>query len=176
MSEFRKASSDKLYFITLTVVGWIDIFTRNEYKNIIVQNLKYCQENENLEIYSYVIMTNHIHLICRRVDNDLQKLLGRFKSYTAKEIIKAIENNPTESRKDWLLYLFKFYAKQNGVFDKNHFWQSANYPIELYSYEVIKQKENYIHLNPVRAGIVANEGGYLFSSASKNSPLKVLNF
>jgi hypothetical protein len=38
MSEFRKASSDKLYFITLTVVGWIDIFTRNEYKNIIVQN------------------------------------------------------------------------------------------------------------------------------------------
>jgi hypothetical protein len=93
-----------------------------------------------------------------------------------KEIIKAIENNPTESRKDWLLYLFKFYAKQNGVFDKNHFWQNTNYPIELYSYDVIKQKENYIHLNPVRAGIVANEGDYLFSSASKNSPLKVLNF
>jgi REP element-mobilizing transposase RayT len=66
MSEYRITTPDELFFVTLTTVGWIDVFTRNEYKNILIENLKYCQENEKLDIYCYVIMSNHIHLICRR--------------------------------------------------------------------------------------------------------------
>ena len=72
MSEYRKTSADDLYFFTLTVVGWIDVFTRNEYRDILIQNFKYCQENEGLEIYSYVIMSNHFHMIAQRKALTLQ--------------------------------------------------------------------------------------------------------
>jgi len=176
MSEFRITTPDELFFVTLTTVGWIDVFTRNEYKNILIENLKYCQENEKLDIYCYVIMSNHIHLICRRREKDLNELLGRLKSYTAKQIIKAIENNPQESRKEWLLYLFNYFAKANKQYSKNHFWQYTIHPVLLYSYEVIKQKMEYIHMNPVRAGLVNEPENYIYSSANIFSPLKVIPF
>ncbi len=176
MSEYRITTPDELFFVTLTTVGWIDVFTRNEYKNILIENLKYCQENEKLDIYCYVIMSNHIHLVCRRQEKDLNELLGRFKSYTAKQIIKAIENNPQESRKEWLLYLFNYFAKANKQYSKNHFWQYTVHPVLLYSYEVIKQKIEYIHMNPVRAGLVNEPENYFYSSANIFSPLKVIPF
>ena len=113
MSEFRKTSPDDIYFVTLTVVGWVDVFTRQDYRDILVQNLSHCQEKEGLEIYAYVIMSNHFHMIARRKEADLGELLGRFKSFTAKKIIENIEANQRESRKDWLMYLFKFFAKVN---------------------------------------------------------------
>ena len=53
-----------LYFVTLTIVGWIDIFTRRDYCDIIIENLKYCKEHKGLTIYAYVIMSNHMHMIC----------------------------------------------------------------------------------------------------------------
>ena len=176
MSEYRITTPEELFFVTLTTVGWIDVFTRNEYKNIMIENLKYCQENENLDIYCYVIMSNHIHLICRRQDKDLKELLGRFKSYSAKQILKAIENNPQESRKEWLLYLFNYFAKANKQYSKNHFWQYTIHPVLLYSYDIIKQKMEYIHMNPVRAGLVNEPENYTYSSANIFSPLKVIPF
>lgn len=87
MSEYRKTTPDDLYFITLTVVGWVDVFSRKEYKDVLVKNLKYCQQKEGLEIFAYVIMTNHLHLVARRQYGDLTELLGRFKSYTSKKIL-----------------------------------------------------------------------------------------
>ena len=63
MSEYRKTTPDELFFVTLTVMGWIDLFTRAIYKDIIVRNLQYCQKKEKLEIFCYVIMTNHLHMI-----------------------------------------------------------------------------------------------------------------
>ena len=85
MSEYRKTSPEEVYYVTLTVEGWIDVFTRNDYRIIIIDNLKHCQEKEGLEIYSYVLMTNHLHMIARRREADLAELLGRFKSYTSKK-------------------------------------------------------------------------------------------
>ncbi len=94
MSEKRKTIEDQLYYVTLTVVGWIDVFTRKEYVYEIINNLKYCQQNKGLEIYAYVIMSNHIHLIARMNNGSkLGELLRDFKSYTAKQIIKMIEDN-----------------------------------------------------------------------------------
>jgi REP element-mobilizing transposase RayT len=161
MSEYRKAHADNLYFITLTVVGWIDVFSRREYKDIIVSNLQYCQQNEGLDIFCYAIMSNHFHAIVRRNEKELSELLGRFKSTTAKQIIKAIENNPKESRREWLLYMFNYFAKQNEQYSKYHFWQYKNQPVVLYTNEVIDQKRDYIHHNPVRAGLVANVQDYI---------------
>lgn len=173
MSEYRKTSPDDLYFVTLTITGWIDLFSRKIYKDIIVQNLQYCQQKQQLEIFCYVIMTNHIHLICRRLDNDLNELLGRFKSYTSKQLLKEIENSIDESRKEWLLHQFKHAAKINKQYSNYHLWQYTNHPTPLFTWEVIKQKEKYIHDNPVRAGLVTDAGAYLYSSACEESPLKV---
>jgi hypothetical protein len=82
--------------------------------------------------------------------------------------------NPQESRKEWLLYLFKYFAKASKQYSENHFWQYTVHPILLYSNEVIAQKINYIHQNPVRAGLVNEPENYIYSSANKNSVLKVL--
>lgn len=174
MSEYRKTYAGELYFITLTVAGWIDVFSRKEYKDIIVENLSYCQKQEGLEIYAYVIMTNHLHLIARRQDKALAELLGRFKSYTAKKIVAAIEGNQQESRREWLLYMFRHYAKTNKQYMNYHFWQYMNYPTLLHSVTVMQQKADYIHQNPVRGGLVTEPEYYLYSSACADSPLKVL--
>ena len=173
MSEFRKANiPHATYFVTLTVVGWIDIFTRRDYTDEIIKNLKYCQENKDLEIFAYVVMPSHIHLVCRRNKGLLNDLLRDFKSYTAKEILKKVQLHPQESRREWLMYMFKFFANHHAQNAEYMFWQKTNFPIELYSPAIIQQKVDYIHNNPVEAGIVTEANYYQYSSACEVSPLK----
>jgi len=176
MSELRKANHDGLFFVTLTVASWVDVFSRKAYTDILVRNLKYCQINKGLEIYAYVVMTNHIHIIARQHQGQLNKVLGNFKSFTAKEILKAIEGNSNESRKDWMLHVFRFNAKYKVSYDEYNFWQNTNHPVELFTKEVIEQKTNYIHNNPVRAGYVDEPSYWINSSASNLSPIKTLSF
>ena len=176
MSSKRRTSPDEVYFVTLTIMGWIDLFSRECYRRIVVENLQHCQRHESLNIFSYVIMSNHIHMIARRNGADLNEILGRFKSYTAKKFITEIEKNPLESRKSWLLSQFKLCAANQEQYSNYHVWNYENYPILLYSQEVFKQKREYIHMNPVRAGLVADVTHYLYSSASPDSPLKVDEF
>jgi putative transposase len=174
MSELRKANVlEATYFVTLTVVGWIDVFTRKEYADEIIKNLKFCQQKKDLEIFEYVIMPSHIHLICRRNQGLLSELLRDFKSYTAKQILQLIRDNPQESRKEWLMYMFQFFANRHAQNSDNMFWQKTNHPIELYSNKVIQQKIDYIQQNPVAAGIVTERYYYLYSSACADSPLQV---
>jgi len=178
MSENKKTYPDGLYFVTLTMVGWINLFDRDCYKQILVENPQHCQKKEGLEIFAYVPiaigMSNHLHMITRRNnEQDLTELLGRFKSVTSKKFIKEINCNPQESRRDWLLYQFNFFANKNSQYDEYHLWQYTNHPTELFSNNVILQKVNYIHENPVRAGIVNDVTAYIYSSACADSPLKI---
>jgi putative transposase len=175
MSETRKTFEGKLYYVTLTVVGWIDIFTRKEYVYEVLDNLKLCQERKGLEIYAYVIMSNHVHLIARTNNGRLNDLLGSFKSFTAKKLIGMVENNQQESRQEWLMHMFKYFGKGNPQNKEFQFWQNGNHPIELYSPKVIKQKIKYLHNNPVKQGIVARPEDYLYSSANEFSYLKILS-
>ncbi len=111
MSEKRKANTESPYFLTFTVVGWIDVFTRQKYCNIILESLEFCRKHKNLEVFAFVIMSNHIHIIARQSEGKLNEVICDFKSFTAKKIINEIENNQQESRKDRLLHLFKYHAK-----------------------------------------------------------------
>jgi putative transposase len=173
MSELRKANTDHTYFITLTVVGWIDVFTRHEYCDEILKNLEYCRKHKGLKVYEYCIMSNHIHLIVSRVDGNLSDLLRDFKSYTSKRIIELINDNPQESRKDWMIHLFKYFAKSYKQNSEYRFWQKTSHPIELFTADVFDQKRDYIHQNPVKAMIVNNEASYVCSSANPDSPFVV---
>src|ERR1035437_1373279 len=99
----RNAPTDELYFVTLTVTDWIDVFTRRMYNDFIIENLAWCQQNKKLNIYAYVIMTNHIHLVANVTDGSLGDVLRDFKTYTSKEMVKMICNNTQESRREWMV-------------------------------------------------------------------------
>ena len=91
------------YFITCTVIHWIDLFTKKEYKDIIVESLNHCIDNKNLQLYSWVIMSNHLHLVARcSAPGTMSGFLRDFKKFTSKRFIKTIQNT-NESRAEWLL-------------------------------------------------------------------------
>jgi REP element-mobilizing transposase RayT len=174
MSELRKANTPGIpYFITMTVIGWIDLFTRREINNIIIKNLRYAQNYRGLEIFAYVIMYSHIHMIARKINGNLNDIIRDFKSYSAKEIIDFIQNDPTESRKQWLLGLMSLFASTHKQNKNLMLWQKTNYPIPVEDNNLIDQKIEYIIYNPVKAGIVLNPEDYYYSSANPFSPLKV---
>jgi putative transposase len=174
MSDKYKTEADKLYYATITLVGWIDVFTRKEYVYELIKNIKYCQENKGLDLYAYVIMSNHLHLIARSSEVPLNILLGNFKSYTSKKLVEMIDTNFGESRKEWMMRLFNYYGKGNSQNQEYQFWQNGNHPIGLWNPKVIQQKIDYLHNNPVKQGIVARPEDYLYSSANEFSEIKVL--
>ncbi|MBB5396212.1 transposase [Mucilaginibacter sp. AK015] len=173
MSELGKANSDRPFFITLPVVGWIDVFTRNDYCEEFIRNLEYCRKNKGLKVYAYCIMSNHIHLIAAHYDGKLPAVIRDLKSYTAKRIIEMISDNLQESRKEWMLYMFRFFANNTSQNSQYQFWQKTSYPIELFTNEVFDQKVDYIHQNPVKAMLVNDETAYVYSSANPDSPFIV---
>ncbi len=118
-----------------------------------------------MELYAYCFMPSHIHLIFRSADEKPMELLRDFKRHTAKNILFAIENNPVESRKEWMLWMFKRAGNKKGNIATYQFWQHHNNPIELWSPDVIKQKLDYIHKNPVLSGFVTEPTHWKYSSA-----------
>ena len=156
-----------LYFTTTTVVDWIDIFTRPDYKHIIVDSLDYCQHNKGLDIYAWVLMTNHLHLIVGVRDEQLNisDILRDFKKYTSKKLFEAISTNIQESRHDWLLDRLRFVGK-NATKNKDFkIWQDGNHIELICSESFFNQKLDYIHNNPVKQEIVEKAEDYLYSSA-----------
>jgi REP element-mobilizing transposase RayT len=155
-----------VYFVSFAVVEWLDVFTRNEYKDILLNSLRFCQKNKGMEIYAWCIMTNHVHLVFRSMEDELpQLLLGDFKRFTSNAIVKAIKENPRESKKEFLLEQFKLAASKSANVKHHQFWRHDNHPIELWSNKVISQKIRYIHNNPVNAGYVFRPEDYRYSSA-----------
>jgi len=168
--NYKIRDQEKLHFVTFTVINWIDVFTRVEYKDIVVDSLNYCIENKGLEVYGWCIMTSHVHLIIGKSgDNKLEDIIRDMKRHTSKALLKAIQDNPQESRKDWLLWTFERAGKRNSNNTQFQFWQQHNHPIELDSNFLMDQKLNYIHNNPIEAGFVSNAEDYLYSSANEYS-------
>jgi putative transposase len=164
-SAYQIKEQDKVHYLTLQIVYWIDIFSRKQYKDIIIESFKYCQQHKGLELFAYVIMSNHIHMIVRSSLDDLSGVLRDFKKYTSKRIIEIAES-AIESRRNWILRLFKHAAKRQNKKGNYQVWTHENHAILLYSNKMMQEKVDYIHNNPVRAGIVKNQEDYIYSSAS----------
>ena len=150
------------HFLTFQVVGWADIFTRKIYRDIIIQSLDFCIKNKKLKLHAFVIMSNHIHCILS-TELNLSDIVRDFKRHTSKTIIEAVEKE-NESRREWLMMIFKYHAKFNKRVNENQFWTHENHAVELTTNEMIDSKIDYIHQNPVRVGIVENDFDYLYSS------------
>lgn len=164
-SKYKISDQEQLYFLTITVVKWVDIFTRKDYKIIITDSLNFCILNKGLEVYAWVIMSNHIHLIVRAKEGFmLSNIIRDFKKFTSKLIVETIMEIG-ESRKDWLLDKFSFEARRTGRAKNYKLWTDDNHPICLNKSEWVLQRLNYIHQNPVRQTLVSKPEDYVFSSA-----------
>jgi len=165
--NYKFYNPEGAYFISFAVVEWLDVFTRVEYKKIIIDSLHHCQKVKEMEIFAWCLMSSHVHLIFRSVSEQKPELLiGDFKRFTSKAIVKAIIENPAESRKEYLLEQFRKAGNQSSNVNKYQFWRHDNHPIELWSNKVIDEKIDYIHHNPVEAGLVSRAEDYLYSIAA----------
>jgi REP element-mobilizing transposase RayT len=149
---YKIYNQSAVYYLTLQVVSWLDIFTRQAYRDVIIDSLDYCRVNKGLTIHAYVIMSNHIHLIVSAKNANLSDVLRDFKRHTSKRIINLIQQEP-ESRKDWLLFHMQQAASVHKRNENFQLWTHENHALELESNGFIEQKLDYIHQNPVRAGL-----------------------
>ena len=165
--NYKINNPEGIYYITFATVEWVDLFTRPEYRNVLIDSLKYCKTNKGLQIFAWVIMSNHVHFILRSKIGDLSGTIRDFKKYTAVKLIKEIKEHPKESRKSWILDVFKKAGQSNSQNKNYQLWRQNNQPKEIlpYSSSFGKQKLDYIHNNPVNAGLVEKAEDYIYSSA-----------
>jgi len=162
---YKIRNKKEIHFLTFSVVKSVDVFTRREYRDIVVESLKFCQKEKGLLLHGWCIMSNHVHLIASAKNENLSDILRDFKKFTSKQIIAGIENSRIERRREWMLKIFLEQGMKNSRNKNYQFWRQDNQPQELYSPKFFFQKLSYIHHNPVIAGIVEKPEHYLYSSA-----------
>ncbi len=170
-TKYKATEIEKAYFITITTVGWVDIFTRLNQKYVIINALKHCQENKGLTIFAYCLMHSHLHLFCRADSNFyLSEIMRDFKKFTSKKIIQTILEEP-ESRREWLIDYFKKSCEHLSRPQNYKVWQDGYHAEEVFSNQWIKEKINYIHQNPVNDKIVTEPENYYFTPAGASVSL-----
>ena len=125
------------HFVTCTILNWIPIFTRQETTQIIFDSLNYLKKSDNLNLYAYVILENHLHMIIN--SDDLSQTMQKFKRHTSKEILGLLQKQKVET-----------ILKQ---------------PKLIQSEKMFIDRVNYIHYNPVKRGYVDEAKHWRYSSA-----------
>lgn len=129
--KYKFNDPEALCFVTFSVVGWVDVFTRKVYKDLLLDTLRYCIKEKGLVIYSYIIMSNHVHMIISRTGTpSLSDIMRDLKKYSSRRILQEINKHPHESRKDWMLPLFAKAGNDNSNNKIYQFWQQDNHPIQ----------------------------------------------
>ena len=172
MSELMKADvEDGTYFVTLTVVSWVDVFIRPAYCALVFESLEFCRKNKGLEVFEYALMPSHLHMIVRRKHGLLSDTLRDFKSFTAKKLLAAIAGNERESRREWMMGLFRDHGRRSAQNTEFMFWQKTSHPELIQTSAFYLQKAQYIRNNPVVMGLVTEPEHYAWSSAHPQAPL-----
>ncbi|MEZ5023281.1 MAG: transposase [Chitinophagales bacterium] len=139
-----------------------------------VDSFNYCHKTKGLKIYGWVIMSNHIHCILSSSESKLSDTIRDLKRHTSKYILESV-NSASESRSQWMLHQFKYFASRHSRNENYQLWTHENHPIEIeLNSNIFNQKLDYIHENPVKAGIVVAPEDYLYSSARDYAGLKGL--
>jgi putative transposase len=157
-SRYRIVDPKLPHFVTCTVLHWIPVFTRPATVEILLDSLRFLTR-DGLQVYAYVILENHLHMLLqsRQLDRDM----ARFKSYTAKQLIAYLsENNVTA-----ILEQLAFYKKAHKDDRAYQFWQEGYHPEWIQNEEMMRQKVDYVHQNPVKRGYVDLPEHWRYSSA-----------
>ena len=141
-----------MYFVTFTITNWVVLFIRNECKEIVLNSIRFCQEDKDLEVYGWVMMTSHLHLIIGSKGIALSNIMRDLKRHSSEMLHIAIVKNTKESRREWLLAMFR--TEGEKYHNKSQLWQAESHPIALVTAKIAHQKLTYIHYNPVEAGFV----------------------
>ncbi len=158
-SRYKIYNNQAIHFLSNTIVNWIPVFTRPATVNILLDSFRYLQQQHQLKLYGYVILENHIHWIAQ--SENLPKDIHRFKSYTAKMIIHYLQENGQTK----ILKQLKFYKKRHKTERNHQFWEEGSHPQEIQGREMLHQKLDYIHQNPVKRGYIDNAEDWRYSSA-----------
>ncbi len=158
-SSYKIHNKEGLFFVTSTIINWIPIFSSAKYYNILIEAIKFSQLKKNLKLYSYVLLPEHFHLIV--TGDSLTNIFKSIKGFTAKEIIKQLEFENKIS----VLNQFKDLKKDYKYNSEYQVWQESFHPIEILTDEIFQQKIDYIHMNPVKKGLVNEPGDWEYSSA-----------
>ncbi|MDF2378664.1 MAG: transposase [Candidatus Gracilibacteria bacterium] len=151
-----------MHFVTITIVEWINILTKERYFEILGKSLDYCRKHLGLVLLEYVFMTNHIHLIIDSKDGfKISELIKSFKSHTTREFRKALE---TDNRRYIPRLLSTSYDKKKGTIFQ--IWKRENKPQVILSDEYLEKWTHYIWMNPVKAGYVELPEHWKWSSAN----------
>jgi len=177
--KYKFGDNEHLHFISFAVINWIDLFVRDTYRNILMDSIRYCQLNKDMNLYAWCIMTNHVHLIISSRSAPLSSIMRDMKRHTSEELRKAIRYNPAESRREWMLDLMTAAGRANSNNRGFQLWQQDNHPILLDTEKIMHQKLDYLHNNPVLAGFVQFPEDWLFSSAgdyanTRKGPLEII--
>lgn len=164
-SGYKIRNKEGIHFVTFAVVEWVDVFTRRDYRDILLDSIRYCQKEKGMILHAWCFMSNHIHLVIAAKVQHPSDILRDFKKYTSKQLLKAIAEHPAESRKEWMLSIFNKAGQSNSRNSRFQFWRQDNQPKEVFTERFTKQKLDYIHNNPVEAGIVEKAEEYVYSSA-----------
>jgi len=163
--KYKIRDNDKLYFVSFATIYWIDVFTRNEYREVLLDSMRFCQKEKGLEVYAWCLMPNHVHLILGSNQNPLEGIIRDMKAFTSRRLRQVISESEQESRKEWIVWMMQRAGQKNKNNYDWQFWRQDNHPIELYDWAITKQKLDYLHNNPVAAGFVDDAAAWLYSSA-----------
>jgi len=158
-SRYKIAELEAPHFITCTIVGWLPVCTRTKYLDIITASLSFCRQEKGLRLHAYVILDNHLHLVVTA--ENLSQVIRDFKRHTAKEILAVAQ----QEDKQWLLKQFEFFKSAHKGNSQHQVWQEGFHPQAITTEDMLRQKLEYIHYNPVRIGLVDRPEDWRYSSA-----------
>ena len=158
-SRYRFGENECAYFLTCTIAGWLPIFTRPETVQILYDSWRFLQDSGRLTIYGYVILENHLHMVAS--SPAISKEIGDFKSFTAREIVNHLDARNVQTLLKWLRLL-----KARHKHDRDYqVWQEGSHPQQIKDEEMMRQKLEYMHGNPVKRGYVDDPKHWRHSSA-----------
>ena len=158
-SRYKVYEPTHPHFVTCTILHWLPIFTRKESVQIVIDCLKFLQEKDDLKLYAYVILENHLHMVVQ--SNDLQKSMQSFKQYTAKQILHMLKKENVTTILDQLA----FYKKSHHKDKTYQVWEEGYQPKLMQTDAMMISKIEYIHQNPVKRGYVDEAIHWRYSSA-----------
>ncbi len=167
-SRYAIRETQAPHFLTCTIINWIPVFTRPQTVDIILNALQYRQQHNSWKVYGYVILENHLHLVVQA--DDLLAELPLFKSYTARQLIDYLK----ECQAERVLKQMAFFRKAHKLDREYQCWEEGSHPQLIQNAEMLRQKLDYIHFNPVKRGYVDKPEHWRYSSARNYAGLEGL--
>ncbi|MFQ5491891.1 MAG: transposase [Phycisphaerae bacterium] len=156
----NRADENLPHFCTITVLDWLPVLIESRYIDPIIDSLGYCRQHKGLQLFGFVVMPNHVHLIAAA--DDLHPVMRDFKRFTSRTLHENLKEDGRSTLLTWLEQATEPSRRQRGELG---FWKPGFHPKAIWSRDVFDQKLRYLHQNPVRKGLLQSPDEWWYSSA-----------